>query len=294
MLGSVKSAASVASNFGRQITKSKVGEKNRVGFGALICYFLQSVVSRCNAAVFGVGDVRHAHTVEEASFDVVPFKLHLLEQGLSNALLLIPPTDVHHFYSEIMCRSRPVYNLDSRRRDALLPPDGASPAHGDGRGQPVQGEGHQGLLPLVLWPGGDLRRHEGRPQRSGLRDHELPGPRLHARHGRAHPRCLGRADRPLIRLRSRQGRLHAHVRQELLRRERHCRRSGAPRRWHRSRLQVQGRRRSVFRSLRRRRRPAGADIRGLQYCKAMGYTRKVLLGVDLCTACRLDYQHNNV
>jgi len=83
MLGSVKSAATVASNFGRQITKTK------------------SVVSHPRTAILGACNVRHAHTVEEASFDVSPFKLHILDQG-PNSSTTLTREDALHYYRQMV------------------------------------------------------------------------------------------------------------------------------------------------------------------------------------------------
>jgi len=83
MLGSVKSAATVASNFGRQITKTK------------------SVVSHPSSAILGACNVRHAHTVEEASFDVSPFKLHILDQG-PNSSTTLTREDALHYYRQMV------------------------------------------------------------------------------------------------------------------------------------------------------------------------------------------------
>ncbi len=120
--------------------------------------------------------------------------------------------------------------------------------------------------------------------------HLLPRPRVHVHDGRPGARGPGRAHREAVRVRPGQGRLHAHVRKELLRRERDRGRPGAdfnffftircgkskcvcflykktgpPWHWHRLRAQVQGRRRRMLRPVRRRGRAAGTGEENIQF-----------------------------
>ena len=81
---------------------------------------------------------------------------------------------------------------------------------------------------------------------------------------------FGWADRKTKWNPKRQGRLHAHVSQELLRRQRHRRRANSPRHRHRSGPQVQKDGQSLRDAVRRRSRQSGPSVWGIQHCEAMG------------------------
>lgn len=74
--------------------------------------------------------------------------------------------------------------------------------------------------------GSGLRGHESGHGRERFGDHGVSSARLDVHNGRAVVGRVGRVDGPQERLCARQGRLHAYVRQEFLRRQRHCRRPG--------------------------------------------------------------------
>merc|ERR1712106_18824 len=111
-----------------------------------------------SAGVFGTPSQKIG-IATEATFDYHPYKLHHLDEGPATSTTL------------------------TRGRSASVSPDGHRQEDGDSRRQSVQGEGYQGLLSSLLWPGGNLLWHWSWDKVSRFHHYIIQSPWIHLCHG---------------------------------------------------------------------------------------------------------------
>ena len=119
--------------------------------------------------IFGSGE-KKAGIATEATFDYHPFKLHQLDEGPATTTT-ITRDEALRIYRE-MVTVRYVWRINNEV-DQSMGPQGSwvrtiVQEDGDCSSKPVQGEGHQRLLPSLLRAGGCLLWHESWDQGAGF------------------------------------------------------------------------------------------------------------------------------
>ena len=111
--------------------------------------------------IFGSGE-KKAGIATEATFDYHPYKLHQLDEGPATTTTITRDEALRIYREMVTIRYKLSIFLVIWRKNEV------PQENGDCGGQLVQGEGHQRVLPPLLWPGSRLLRHEGWHQGAGL------------------------------------------------------------------------------------------------------------------------------